>query len=100
MVLLLLLLLLLVGGGQDGGRPAAIVSYVEPALGVLLLVVAAGQWRSRLRDGRATVLPAWLAAVDRVTVVRPAHWVCCCRRRARPRRPWSRSRWLQRSDWC
>jgi len=56
--------------GQDGGRPAAIASYVELALGVVLLVLAVRQWRSRPRDGRATVLPAWLAAVDRVTVVR------------------------------
>jgi threonine/homoserine/homoserine lactone efflux protein len=62
--------LLLAGDtGRHRARLAEIAALLEVGLGVLLLAVAVVQWRSRARDGEPA-LPAWLAAIDRITVVR------------------------------
>ena len=63
--------LLLAGGtGPGGHRSSLIASFVELGLGGLLLVLAARQWGSRPKDGEQLAVPTWLAAIDRVTVVR------------------------------
>jgi hypothetical protein len=63
--------LLLVGDDStDSDRWASVASYVELGLGVLLLALAVRQWWSRPKDGEETVLPAWLAGIDRLTVAR------------------------------
>lgn len=51
-------------GTGDGSVWGAIVRLV---LGVVLLVLAARQWRSRPGTGEPAELPGWLRAVDRVT---------------------------------
>lgn len=45
-------------------------SLLRVALGVLLLVLAARDWRTRPRHGEAAKLPAWMSALDRTTPVR------------------------------
>lgn len=58
---------LLVSGGvgvSDDGQPSAPVNVAKIALGVLLLGVAAKQWRARPRAGEAAALPAWVQSVD------------------------------------
>lgn len=58
---------LLASSGADAsgdGGPAGWVSVLKLALGVLLLVVAGRQWRSRPRDGAAAEMPAWMEATD------------------------------------
>lgn len=47
---------------STGGPPAA-VSWVKLVLGLLMLGLAAKQWRARARPG----LPGWMKAIDRFT---------------------------------
>ena len=54
--------------GSSGSSAAA--SWVELALGVLLLPLAGRQWRSRPKPGEAPTVPRWLAATDRLTAAR------------------------------
>ncbi|MEV0759047.1 GAP family protein [Nocardia sp. NPDC050435] len=61
----------LIAGAADGSgsrEPSAAVSWVKLALGVLLLVVAAAQWRQR----RDTDPPGWMRAIDEFTAVKAA----------------------------
>jgi len=54
----------------SGGRSSGAASWIELLLGVLLLALAARQWRSRPAPGESRGLPRWLAATDRITAVR------------------------------
>jgi hypothetical protein len=51
-------------GGSDG------VSWVKLALGVLLLVGALRQWRSRPRSGEEPAMPQWMAGIDSIATAR------------------------------
>jgi threonine/homoserine/homoserine lactone efflux protein len=51
-------------------RSSAVASWVELVLGVLLLPLAARQWRSRPKPGEVPTVPRWLAAADRFTAPR------------------------------
>ncbi|MFF7216127.1 GAP family protein [Streptomyces sp. NPDC008238] len=55
------------GGASTSHRPATWVGALKLALGVLLLLFAARQWRGRPRDPAQARLPAWMAAIDRFT---------------------------------
>ena len=62
-------IVLLVAGGVDAterGEPATWVSWLELVLGVLLLVGAIKQWRSRPRGDEEAPAPRWMQALDRV----------------------------------
>ncbi|MQY05548.1 GAP family protein [Actinomadura macrotermitis] len=50
------------GASDPGARP--VVGWIKVLLGVLFLVMAAGQWRKRPRDGAAPELPTWMSAID------------------------------------
>ena len=68
-------IVLLVAGSAGSGsprEPAAWSSWLKLALGLLLLVVAARQFRSRPRAGQEPELPKWMARVDRITPVAAA----------------------------
>ncbi|MGW4649864.1 GAP family protein [Kitasatospora sp. NPDC004289] len=58
----------LAGSGidTDGGKPAW-SSWLELALGVLLLLLGARQWRERPRQGHVTEPPKWMRTVDTFT---------------------------------
>ena len=56
---------------QDGG-PADWVIAVQASLAILLLIVAARQWRRRGEDGAESELPAWMQKVDGLTTARAA----------------------------
>jgi hypothetical protein len=43
------------------------VKWLKLALGALLLVAAARQWRARPRDGEAAELPGWMSRLDDLT---------------------------------
>jgi threonine/homoserine/homoserine lactone efflux protein len=63
--------LLLTGSADTGGsRSTLIASWVELALGVLLLPLAVQQWRARPKSGEQVGPPPWMSALDRLTVVR------------------------------
>ncbi len=40
---------------------------VQLVIGLLLIVLAVGQWRRRPRPGQEPVLPTWMRAIDKVT---------------------------------
>lgn len=63
-------IVLLISGGAgatDGDEPATWVSWLKIVLGLLLLAVAAKQWRGRPRAGEEAPLPSWMKAIDRFT---------------------------------
>lgn len=51
--------------GNGGGGTA--VGVVKLLLGVLFLLMAAGQWRKRPKAGETARLPKWMAGVDRMS---------------------------------
>jgi threonine/homoserine/homoserine lactone efflux protein len=58
---------LLVFGGVDDDAADDGASWLQLALGVLLLVLAVKQWRSRPRDGEPAEMPAWMSRVQDFT---------------------------------
>jgi hypothetical protein len=56
----------------SGSQAAVVASWVELLLGVLLLLLAARQWKARPKRGEEPGLPPWMAAVDRFTAGRAA----------------------------
>jgi threonine/homoserine/homoserine lactone efflux protein len=68
-------IVLLVAGGvdaTDGSEPATWVSWLELALGVLLLAGAIKQWRSRPRGDEEAPTPKWMKALDGFTPAKAA----------------------------
>ena len=57
---------------SEGGGPAEGVSVVKLVLGVLLLIVAARQWRGRPQGDANLELPKWMQAIDTFTPPRAA----------------------------
>jgi hypothetical protein len=55
------------GGASKSGSPATWVSWVKVALGVLLLLVAARQFRGRPRGDEEPPMPKWMATIDNTT---------------------------------
>lgn len=49
------------------GTPATWLSILKIVLGLLLLLLAAREWRARPREDRQPQLPAWMKAVDTFT---------------------------------
>ncbi|MFJ6699541.1 GAP family protein [Streptomyces sp. NPDC091272] len=54
-------------GANDGGSPAGWTYWLKLVLGLLFLLMAAKQWRTRPREGDAHELPSWMRAVDKFT---------------------------------
>jgi hypothetical protein len=52
---------------NDDGAPATWTHWLKLALGLVLLRVAATQWRSRPADGVEAPMPKWMTALDSVT---------------------------------
>src|SRR3954466_585370 len=52
------------GNASSSGSPATWVSWVKIALGVLLLLVAARQFRGRPRGDDQPHMPKWMATID------------------------------------
>ena len=57
------------GGASKSGSPATWVSWVKIVLGVLLLLVAARQFRSRPHSGEEPHMPTWMTTIDKTTPV-------------------------------
>ena len=55
------------GGASKSGSPAAWVGWLKFALGVLLLLVAARQFRSRPRGGEPAHMPTWMTSIDKTS---------------------------------
>ena len=57
------------GSASKSGSPAAWVSWVKIALGVLLLLVAVRQFRGRPRGDAEPQMPRWMATIDKTTPI-------------------------------
>jgi len=55
------------GGASTHHHPATWVGALHLALGVLLVLFGAREWRRRPRDPAQAQLPTWMAAIDRFT---------------------------------
>jgi cytochrome c biogenesis protein CcdA len=55
---------------EDAAEPSASGGWVQLALGVLLLWLAVGQWRSRPRGDGEPPTPGWLKTIDQMSVVK------------------------------
>ena len=55
----------------DAG-PSTAASWVKLVLGLLLLLLAAMQWRKRPKAGETAVLPKWMSAIESFTPVKAA----------------------------
>jgi threonine/homoserine/homoserine lactone efflux protein len=55
---------------NDSGEPATWVSWLKIVLGVLLLLLAVKQWRSRPHEGEQPEMPKWMGAIDAFTPVK------------------------------
>ncbi|WP_406438530.1 GAP family protein [Streptomyces sp. NBC_00631] len=55
------------GGASVHKHPATWVGVLKLALGALLALFGARQWRRRPRDASQAQLPKWMAAIDRFT---------------------------------
>jgi threonine/homoserine/homoserine lactone efflux protein len=53
------------GGASSSGAPATWVSWLKIVLGVLLLLVALRQFRSRPHGEQQAALPKWMGAIDK-----------------------------------
>jgi hypothetical protein len=51
-------------GAEDDAEPSTVASVVKLLLGLLLLLLAVRQWRSRPEPGQEAELPSWMRAVD------------------------------------
>ncbi|MET7289893.1 GAP family protein [Streptomyces sp. NPDC005573] len=58
------------GGASAHKHPATWVGALKIALGVLLALFGAVQWRRRPKDPSQAQLPKWMAAIDRFTPVK------------------------------
>jgi len=52
---------------DDGAGPSVVGGVIKIALGLLLLLVAIRQWRSRPAPGEQAALPKWMSAIDSMT---------------------------------
>ena len=57
------------GGASTSGTPATWVSWAKIVLGVLLLLIAIRQYRSRPREDEEPQMPKWMATIDRTTPI-------------------------------
>ncbi|MEF2978817.1 GAP family protein [Subtercola sp. YIM 133946] len=64
-VVFTLLSSLLPSGGDDASNPTA--GTIKIVLGILLLLLAVRQWRSRPKGDAEPALPKWMAAIDSMT---------------------------------
>lgn len=68
-VVVVVTIAVLVSGITSGesADPSPIVGVVKIILGVLLVVLAVGQWRKRPREGVAPAMPKWMTAINSLT---------------------------------
>ena len=55
---------------KDADASQPIAGWIKIALGMLLLLMAIKQWRSRPAPGEAAALPKWMSAIDTMTAGR------------------------------
>jgi threonine/homoserine/homoserine lactone efflux protein len=69
-VVFTLLSSILPSAAPDATHP--VIGVVQILLGVLLLLLALRQWRSRPKDGASGAMPKWMSSIDSMTAARGA----------------------------
>jgi len=67
LVIVSVIVLVAAGGADTSSGTNDAVNWVKTALGVLFLVMAAGQWRKRPKRGAAAEMPKWMSTIDSFT---------------------------------
>lgn len=71
LVVVSVVVLLLSSDASDPDSATATgINWFQVAIGLLFLVMAAGQWRKRPRHGEEPQMPAWMATIDAFTAGR------------------------------
>jgi threonine/homoserine/homoserine lactone efflux protein len=71
LVVVSVLVVLVAGGSSDPDSAAAAgVDWLQVAIGVLFLVMAARQWRKRPKEGEAPEMPGWMASIESFSPVK------------------------------
>ena len=60
------------GAEASDGGPSTVVSWMQLAFGLLFLLLAVRQWRSRPAAGQVPEPPRWMATLDRLGMGRAA----------------------------
>ncbi len=68
-VVVTVLVLLLVGqaGNTSSGQPSTVSSVLKLVFGILLILLAARQWRSRPKAGETGAMPKWMDSIESFT---------------------------------
>jgi len=66
------LVVLMLSGSADADHDDPGVAWLDLAIGLLFLALAAKQWTKRPRQGEAPEMPSWMATVDRATAPKAA----------------------------
>jgi threonine/homoserine/homoserine lactone efflux protein len=68
-VVVTVVVLVLVGqaGNTSAGKPSTVSSVLKLIFGLLLLAMAARQWRARPKHGETAAMPKWMSAIDSFT---------------------------------
>ncbi len=71
-VVVTVIVLVLVGqaGNTSSGKPSTVSSVLKLVFGVLLVLMAARQWRGRPAEGETATMPKWMAAITSFTFVK------------------------------
>jgi threonine/homoserine/homoserine lactone efflux protein len=62
-----IIVLVVASGADTSDTKSDVVDWIKVALGVLFLVMAAGQWRKRPKKGEQPEMPKWMATIDQFT---------------------------------
>jgi threonine/homoserine/homoserine lactone efflux protein len=57
-------------GNTSSGKPSTLSSVLKLCVGVLLILLAVRQWRSRPKEGETEATPKWMSTIDSFTFVK------------------------------
>jgi threonine/homoserine/homoserine lactone efflux protein len=61
------IVVLVLGSGSDSDSDDPGINWLKVAIGILFLLMAAGQWKKRPKDGQEPEAPKWMATIDSAT---------------------------------
>lgn len=62
-----IIVVVVLGAGSDPDSDDPGISWLKVGIGILFLVMAAGQWKKRPKEGKEPEQPSWMATIDSAT---------------------------------
>jgi len=62
-----IIVVVVLGAGSDPDSDDPGISWLKVGIGILFLVMAAGQWKKRPKEGQELEQPSWMATIDSAT---------------------------------